>query len=154
MVDKNIPIENQPASGAVNAFHVLTEVIGKEEVQKAQQILATWQAGEATEDSFAELAKEHSADGNASQGGLYTDVTKGYMVESFDSWIFDAAREKGNVDIVKTQFGYHIMFFVDREYTWGTHCSNALLTESLQYAIDSAKEKYPMEIDYDRIVLS
>lgn len=122
--------------------------------QKAQQILDTWKAGEATEDSFAELAKEHSADGNASQGGLYTDVTEGYMVETFNDWIFDKTREFGNVDLVKTQFGYHIMFFVGREYTWGTHCADALLADSLQYAIDSAKEKYPMEINYDRIVLS
>ena len=122
--------------------------------QKAQQILDTWKAGEATEESFAELAKEHSADGNASEGGLYTDVTEGYMVETFNDWIFDKTREFGNVDLVKTQFGYHIMFFVGREYTWGDTCANALLADSLQYAIDSAKEKYPMEIDYDKIVLS
>ena len=47
MVDKNIPIENQPASGAVNAFHVLAEVIGKEEVQKAQQTLQKYKEGKA-----------------------------------------------------------------------------------------------------------
>lgn len=122
--------------------------------QKAQEILETWKAGEATEDSFAALAKLHSADGNASQGGLYTDVTKGYMVESFDSWIFDAARKYADVDIVKTEFGYHIMFFVGRQYTWGPYCTDKLLADSLQYAIDTAKEKYPMKIDYNKIVLS
>lgn len=122
--------------------------------QKAQEILDAWKSGEATEDSFAELAKEHSADGNASQGGLYTGVTEGYMVETFNDWIFDKTREYGNVDIVKTQFGYHIMFFVGRQYTWSDHCAQKMLADSMQYAIDTAKNKYPMEIDYDKIVLS
>ncbi len=151
---RHILIQPEGGTPGENNTTVYTDEAWEACYQKAQEILETWKSGEATEDSFAELAKEHSADGNASQGGLYTDVTKGYMVESFDSWIFDAAREKGDVDIVKTQFGYHIMFFVGREYTWSDTCANALLTDSLQYAIDSAKEKYPIEINYDRIVLS
>lgn len=124
--------------------------------QKAQEILDAWKAGEATEDSFAELAKEYSTDpGSVTQGGLYTGMSKNdSLMEPFKEWIFDTVRETGDVDIVKTDSGYHIMFFVDRHYTWGDTCANALLTDSIQYAIDTAKEKYPMEIDYDKIVLS
>ena len=40
--------------------------------QKAQDILDEWEAGAATEDSFAELANEYSADGGSNtNGGLY-----------------------------------------------------------------------------------
>lgn len=115
--------------------------------KKAQEVLDTWKAGEATEDSFAALAKEYSADGNASQGGIYKGVAPGDMVETFDAWIFDESREFGNSGLVKTQFGYHVMFFVGKTYIWSDHCAKIMLSDSLQYAIDSAKEKYPVEID-------
>ena len=47
MIDQNIPIEKQPPIGAVNGFRVLPEVIGKEEVQKAQQTLQRYKEGKA-----------------------------------------------------------------------------------------------------------
>ncbi len=79
---------------------------------KAQEILDQYLAGELTEEAFGELAKKNSADGNASAGGLYTDVRKGTMVDTFDAWCFDSARQFGDTGIVKTEFGYHVMFYV------------------------------------------
>ena len=34
------------------------------------------------------------------------------MVQTFNDWCFDEARKTGDSGIVKTQFGYHIMYFV------------------------------------------
>ena len=79
---------------------------------KAQALLDQWVASGATEVDFINLAKDNSADGNAKDGGLYVNVTKDYMVEEFDAWIFDPSREYGDYGLVKTQFGYHLMFFV------------------------------------------
>ena len=71
-----------------------------------------WKAGEHTEDSFAFLAAENSADtGSASNGGLYEEVYPGQMVDAFDAWCFDAARQPGDTGIVKTEYGYHVMYF-------------------------------------------
>lgn len=123
--------------------------------QKAQEVLDTWKAGEATEDSFAALAKEHSADGNASQGGIYTGMTvNDNLVEPFKEWIFDESREFGNTDLVKTEFGYHVMFFVGKTYTWSGYCSTKMLQDAMQYEVDTAKEQYPIEVDRTLIVLS
>lgn len=83
--------------------------------QKAQQLLDEYLAGEKTEKQFFELAKEHTADGNGSVGGIYTNVAKGYMVAEFDSWIFDESRVYGDTGLVKTRYGYHIMYFVNRD---------------------------------------
>ena len=33
------------------------------------------------------------------------------MVPSFNAWCFDSARKVGDTAIVKTQYGYHIMYF-------------------------------------------
>ena len=79
---------------------------------KAEEILAQWKSGEATEDSFAQLALENSADGSKYDGGLYTRVTKGWAVEEFNDWCFDASRKDGDTGIVDTTYGSHVMYFV------------------------------------------
>ena len=78
----------------------------------AEELYAQWKAGEATEDSFAALANEKSADGDGTTGGLYTNVYPGQMVETFNDWCFDEARKAGDTGIVESEFGYHIMFYV------------------------------------------
>ena len=79
---------------------------------KANDVLAEYLAGDMTEDSFSALAAAYSADGNASKGGIYEDVYKGQMVEPFENWCFDPARQIGDTGIVKTTYGYHVMYFV------------------------------------------
>ena len=81
--------------------------------KKAEEYLAEWKNGEATEESFAELAKEHSDDtGSTESGGLYAAirVTDSY-VEPFLNWSFDSSRKVGDCEIVETTYGYHIMYF-------------------------------------------
>ena len=85
----------------------------------AEEILASWKSGEATEESFGILANEKSADGDGTTGGLYENVYPGQMVEAFNDWCFDASRKSGDTDIVETEYGYHVMYFVgDSELTY------------------------------------
>ncbi len=79
---------------------------------KANEVYDSYLAGEMTEEAFGELAKEYSADGNAAQGGIYENVKKGQMVPTFNDWCFDEARVSGDSGIVKTPYGFHIMYFV------------------------------------------
>ncbi len=80
--------------------------------EKAEELLATWQAGDATEDSFAELAKAESTDtGSVENGGLYEDVYPGQMVTNFDAWCFEDGRKAGDTGIVESDYGYHVMFY-------------------------------------------
>lgn len=96
--------------------------------KKAQDILATYLAGDKTEDAFAELAKKHSADGNAEQGGLYEDVPQDKMVDEFENWSFAEGRKAGDVGIVETTYGYHIMYAVSEVEvtTWADTIKNDL----------------------------
>jgi len=120
---------------------------------EAQKIYDEWMAGDKSEESFAEFAKQYSQDGNASVGGIYEDVTQGYMVESFDAWCFDESRQPGDHGLVKTQYGYHIMFFVDSEDLWYAAAEADLISEKLSAAIPAAMEKFPMTVDYSAIKL-
>ena len=78
---------------------------------KAEELLAQWQSGEATEDSFAALAMAESTDGSKYDGGLYTEVYEGQMVTEFNDWCFNASRQSGDTGVVDTQYGSHVMYF-------------------------------------------
>ncbi len=80
---------------------------------KLEAIRDEWLAGEKTSESFGELASEKTEDtGSKSNGGLYEDVHPGEMVEEFDNWIFDATRIEGDYEIVETEHGFHLIYFV------------------------------------------
>lgn len=102
---------------------------------EAEQILADWKAGEATEESFGEMAAELSDDG--ADHGLYENVYKGQMVEAFEDWCFDAARKVGDTGIVETPYGYHVMYFVGENAPyWQTLVENAMVNEDYTAWID------------------
>lgn len=80
--------------------------------ETAEALLAQWESGDATEDSFAALAQEKSTDtGSKENGGLYTDIYPGQMVTNFNDWCFEAGRQVGDTGIVETEYGYHVMYF-------------------------------------------
>lgn len=94
----------------------------------AEAMLKKWQAGDATEKSFAALAKKNSEDtGSAEKGGLYTQVYKKEMETAFNDWCFDSSRKAGDTGIVETSYGYHIMYFVGTDVPyWKVQVTNAL----------------------------
>ena len=119
----------------------------KNEVKaQAEALLEEWKAGEATEDSFAQLAREHSADSNASQGGLYTGINENTnFVDTFKNWCLDASRKAGDTGIVETEYGYHIMYFVGSRPTWESSAEEALTNDDYNAYLDEMDEKYPMK---------
>ena len=79
---------------------------------EAEEILAGFAAGEATEAAFAALAAEKTDDtGSAANGGLYEDIYPGQMVANFEDWCY-ADHKAGDTGIVESEYGYHIMYFV------------------------------------------
>lgn len=77
----------------------------------AEELLAQWEAGEATEESFGILANEKSSDGDGTTGGLYENIYPGQMVVNFNDWCFAEGRKAGDTGIVETEYGCHVMYF-------------------------------------------
>lgn len=93
-------------------YEAALEAAKAEAESKAREIYREWQAGAKTEESFAELAKTYSDDpGSVNEGGLYSDVYPGRMVQPFNDWCFADGRKVGDNGIVETSYGYHVMFF-------------------------------------------
>lgn len=100
----------------VDVRHILiktSETMDEESaLAKAEAIMTEYET-DPTEAKFIELANEYTEDtGSTGNGGLYEGVYPGQMVTEFNDWCFDAARKTGDVDIVKTTYGYHLMYFV------------------------------------------
>ena len=145
----------------VDVRHILLMPEGDTEEQweecrvKAQELYDSWLAGEATEDSFAALAVEYSEDGSASSGGLYTGVYEGQMVTNFNDWCFDETRAYGDNDLIQTEYGYHIMYFVGSGISdeWYETAQSDLTSETLRQILTDAMEQHPMEVNYKKICI-
>jgi len=122
--------------------------------KQAQDILNEWLSGEKTEDSFAAVANQYSVDpGSNTNGGLYTDVSTGEMVEAFDAWCFDAARQVGDYDIVRTELGFHIMYFSGSHPIWKDQVLSDIMGQNGADLLFEVTEKYPLNVDYSMITL-
>jgi len=110
----NNNLEQYSTPEQVRASHILLKTEGKDDAAvkaKAEDILKQARAGA----DFAELAKKYSED-EASQknGGDLDYFGRGRMVAEFDQAAF--ALEPGKIsDLVKTQYGYHIIKVVDKK---------------------------------------
>ncbi len=102
---------------------------------EADKLLAEWKAGDATEESFAALVKEHTDDtASAETGGLYEDITSSSQyVPEFRDWAL-APHKKGDTEIVKTTYGYHIMYYVgaDSEQKWEADVRSAIASTGFE----------------------
>jgi hypothetical protein len=108
---------------------------------EAEALYEEWKAAGATEEAFIELAKEHSADSNAAQGGIYTGVFQGQMVTEFNDWCFDESRKPGDHGIVETSYGYHLMYFVGNEgLSYRGDIKDALQAEQYNEYLNGLKE--------------
>lgn len=112
---------------------------------QARELLASW---DGTEDGFATLATENSTDtGSTENGGLYEDVVTGQMVNSFSTWCFDDSRKAGDTGIVRSEYGYHIMYFVGEndQKIWQYNAEQALLSEDSASAAEALEDEYTIK---------
>jgi len=110
--DDNIDQYSTPEQ--IRASHILLKTEGKDDATvkaKIDDILKQAKAGA----DFGELAKKYSEDdSNAKNGGDLDYFGRGKMVPEFDAVAFTL--QPGQIsDVVKTQFGYHIIKLTDKK---------------------------------------
>ena len=77
--------------------------------KRADSLLAAIKAGA----DFGALAKQFSVDGSKDQGGDLGTFEYGRMVPEFNEFTF--TKPVGSVDVVRTQFGYHVIKVVNQK---------------------------------------
>lgn len=120
----------------------------------AQAVLDAYLSGEQTEENFANLAGEHSQDpGSKQNGGLYTDIYEGQMIKPFEEWCFDDARVEGDTGLVKTDYGYHVMYFKQSRPAWIQSARADLMSDKGQKILQDLLDDYELNVDYSAIKL-
>jgi peptidyl-prolyl cis-trans isomerase D len=110
-------IQQYQVANRVHVEHVLLMTVGKtdaevEEIrQKAEDVLKQAKKGA----KFEDLAKKYSEDpGTKDKGGDLGWITQGQTVPEFEKTAFGL--DKGKIsDLVKTQYGFHIIKVLDKE---------------------------------------
>ena len=125
---------------------------------RAEEILAEYEAGEKTEESFAALAEQYSEDsGSNTNGGLYENIAKGQMVSEFDAFCFDS-HKAGDTGIVYGESGsyagYHVMYYVgEGDLYSNVIAENALRSSDVSAWMDELTAPYsPVEKFWIKLV--
>lgn len=122
----------------------------------AEQMLKSWKnAYRSGEGSFAQLAHDVSDDaGSRLQGGLYWHVQKGDLIPELDDWVFDSRRQTGDTTILRTEQGFHLLYYAGGDTCGYAQAQDALVCEKLQNFVRDCRNQYPIHVDYTSIVLS
>lgn len=122
--------------------------------EKANSILDEFNSGDKSELSFALLAEKNSDDTASTAaglqgyyGGFLEGIADGQMKQEFADWSFAPERYYGETGIVKTEYGYHIMFFVAQQPAYKEAIAAQLRNEKI---LDSIKDT---ELDIHKSVL-
>ena len=120
----------------------------------AKNMLQKWKANRPTEVSFSVLAHDNSQDpGSSLNGGLYVDLHQGQLIKPLDDWCFDPAREPGDSEILRSDFGWHILYFCGKQDEAYAQTEAKLRSQQLRKLAEQAKKDYPMTVSYDKITL-
>lgn len=113
---------------------------------RAEELLAQWKNGRATETTFGIMAGLYSTDsGSNRNGGLYTGVEQGNFVPNYDAWLFDSSRQPGDTDVLENRgdyFGYHVVYYVDDTPVWKNSARSALASDALTEWLEGLEASY------------
>ncbi len=134
----------------------ITDAQKAEVKEKAEKVLALYLENP-TEENFVKLTNENTEDvdteGKPNNGGLYEGVTaSSSYVESFLNWSIDEKRKTGDTEIIETEFGYHIMYYVKSQgETWEQNIRNEILTTASDDLITQIDNDYVKKVNLNNV---
>ena len=76
------------------------------------------------------------------------------MVPTFNDWCFDESRQEGDTGIVKTDYGYHVMYFVGSKLLWTQYARSDYAREQADKLLDEVMAQSPLTVQYADILLA
>lgn len=136
---------NQATGGLLVARHILFPVPGgatqeqKDSVRRAAERVRN----NANAQNFAQLARQYGNDGTKEQGGNLGAFRRGDMVEPFYNGV--AALRPGQIGLVETNFGYHVIM----RPTYGGTTKEEFDRAFGETSMRSAESTYVAKLDAD-----
>ena len=110
---------------------------------KAQSLYEDWQDGDATEESFAEMADTESDAGLTTEGGLVENVPKNQFSASVSEWLYADGRKAGDSEVfVDSDNCYLVYFLGDGELYQYVLVENAILQDAYETWYNDASASY------------
>ena len=132
------------ATGKDDKGNAITSEDDKKKAKEdAEKLYLQWQEAGGSEEELIKLTDKCLEDKTAGDGGLLEDVTPDTnYVENFLNWSIDPERQKGDSGIIETEYGYHIMYFVDySEETYRDYMiNNTMIDEAMNKWYDETLE--------------
>lgn len=137
-----------------NVRHILIEADEEnpDDNSAAQAILDELKAADFSEEKWNELAAANSIDtGSNENGGLYENMIAGATYAEFNDWLFDEDRVEGDSGIVKTEAGWHVMYYVGEsdESAWMTAAKSGITSEKHEALV----EEYSASVEFNDDVI-
>lgn len=108
--------------------------------EAADKVMAEWNASDKTKETFEKLAEKYNEDSVS----LYENISNN-LTTDFEKWCYDENRKPGDVDMVKTYYGYHIVYFVgDGMVAWQAQVKSTLTSKKYNNTIEQYEKDYPI----------
>lgn len=105
-----------------------------------------WKTDGKTESSFIALASANTDDpGSKDTGGLYENFAYGSMVSEINDWLYADGRSAGDSEIIKTSYGYHLVWFAGYgPIAWKSDCVSGLQDADYYELLERLQEENPV----------
>ena len=104
--------------------------------------------------SFTRLANLYSQDaGTRLSGGVYHSIQPGQLIEPLDEWCFDKARQPEDTAVIRSEVGYHVVFFCSRNDANRTAAREILTTDKQLERWQKAREENAVKVNFGAIQL-
>lgn len=126
-------------------------------LERANELVNTWRAGDANADSFGKLAFDYSEDGATGDiGGMQENLgmARSKFPEAVVTWLYDENRQTGDVEVIRGDQAYFIVYFEgDGQIQWKSQALMSLSEEQFTADMKELSEKYEIRT-YDAVMKS
>lgn len=120
------------------------------EVEKVEKMLEEWKNGDATPESFAEIAEMSS----------YTperDVRSGEYGYKINNWLFDKARKPGDTAVFSDEYGIYMIYYVQKneeDFDWNVYIRSEFAEEDYDSHFNEVSEGKIYEVDMNSSIVN
>lgn len=111
IIDVSFPVDTASADSSADGDKDKVSQMYEDSCAGAEDLLARWQAGEKTKESFRTLSSD--SESPEVTVNTYTDLTKGRLDDAVNQWVFDSARRPGDCQVIYTESGFHTVYYAE-----------------------------------------
>lgn len=130
-------------------IHLSSDAYGDESVVKplADEVLAAFRESDGSRAAFEALSRQYSANFNTYDGDSWEFKNSPSISKEAGDWCFDEARKEGDVTVVSSDSGYHILYFVDTVETWYAEVLTTAQSDAITGVVKEMPKTYPVTFD-------